>query len=126
MRQVGDASVVLAYLLDETGGDALTRDAGPFCLSSVNLTEVLSRVVERDLAIEDATRALKQVPVEHHDYGRADAVLAARLRAPTRRLGLSLGDRACLALAGRLALPVLTADTAWAELDVGIDIRLSR
>lgn len=54
------------------------------------------------------------------------ALEAARLRGATRPRGLSLGDRFCLSLAARLALPVLTTDRAWADLDLGIDIRLVR
>lgn len=50
----------------------------------------------------------------------------ARLRAATRHLGLSLADRACLALAQRLKLPVLTTDRAWAQLQIDVEIRLAR
>ena len=59
-------------------------------------------------------------------FGPADAVAAARLRAPTRALGLSLGDRACLAVALRFGTAALTADRAWATLDVGVEVRLLR
>lgn len=55
-----------------------------------------------------------------------DAMRAARLRASTRKLGLSLADRCCLALASRLERPVLTADRAWADVDAGVDVRLIR
>ncbi|MFZ1106612.1 MAG: PIN domain-containing protein [Hyphomicrobiaceae bacterium] len=48
------------------------------------------------------------------------------LRPATRSLGLSLGDRACLALAQRERLPVLTADRSWAKLDLGIAITMVR
>jgi PIN domain nuclease of toxin-antitoxin system len=55
-----------------------------------------------------------------------DSVTTAQLRSLTRAHGLSLGDRACLATGLRLGLPVLTADRSWANLDVGVTIRLIR
>ncbi|MES3090888.1 type II toxin-antitoxin system VapC family toxin [Sphingomonas aerolata] len=126
MRQVIDASVVLAYLRGEPGGDILVRDIGPFCLSSVNLAEIMTKVIDLDLSAEDVTSVLKTLPIENFAYGTEDAVRTATLRTATRPLGLSLGDRACLALAARLAVPVLTADTAWAGLDLDIEVRLIR
>jgi len=50
----------------------------------------------------------------------------AALRLPTRSLGLSLADRACLALARRLDLPVITAGLTWLGADVGVEIRSIR
>lgn len=125
MTLVVDASVVLAYLLDEPGGDVLTGE-GPFCLSTVNLAEILTKAIERGLAAEAVLRVLERLPIDRFDYLTRDAVVAAELRLATRRYGLSLGDRACLALARRLDTPVLTAERVWAELDIGIDIRLIR
>lgn len=126
MRQVIDASVVLAWLLAERGGDAIEADGGPYCLSSVNLAEVLTKSVDRGLAVGEVMRLMKRLPIEHHDYARDAAAVSAELRAATRAHGLSLGDRACLALGQRLQLPVLTADAAWAAFDIGIDVRLIR
>ncbi len=57
---------------------------------------------------------------------RDDAMRAAKLYPATRPAGLSLGDRCCLALAGRLQAPALTADQAWSGLDVGAEVRLLR
>lgn len=125
MTLVVDASVVLAYLLDEPGGDVLTGD-GPFCLSTVNLAEILTKAIERGLASEAVMRVLEKLPIDRFDYLTRDAVVAAELRPATRRNGLSLGDRACLALGRRLDATVLTAERRWAELDIGIDVRLIR
>ena len=60
------------------------------------------------------------------DFDEALGLRAGALRLATRHLGLSLGDRACLALAEREQLPILTGDGAWALLDIGLDIRLIR
>ena len=112
MKQVIDASVVLAYLRDEPGGDVLVRDDGPFCLSTINLAEIMAKVIDLDLSSDDVTRVLKTLPIESVDFTREDAARTATLRTKSRRLGLSLGDRACLALGARLAIPVLSADRA--------------
>lgn len=126
MKQIVDASVILAYLLDEPGGDVMTTTDGPFCLSSVNLSEVLTKAIDKGLETRSVMRVLTRLSVEHAEYSRDDAELTAALRPATIHLGLSLGDRACLALAKRLALPVLTAERSWARLDIGLDIRLIR
>lgn len=126
MTHVVDASVVLAYALGEPGGDALLNGGGPFYLSTVNLAEVLTRMADRDVSTRDAMQIFRRLPIEHVDHGRDEARRTAELRATTRRFGLSLGDRACLALAQRMELPVLTGDRKWAELEIGLDIRLIR
>ncbi len=126
MKCVVDGSVILAYVLGEEGGDVLAGDGGPFLLSAVNLTEVLTKVIERGMNPDDVVRALRLLPIEHVGHDRNDAMATARLRQPTRHLGLSLGDRACLALGQRHGVPVLTSDRDWARLDLGIDVRLIR
>lgn len=126
MRQVVDSSVVLAFLLGEPGGDILTRDDGPFLLSTVNLAEVLTKVVERKLSADDVMLVLRRLPIDYVDHDRNDARRAADLRLATAKLGRSLGDRVCLAVAQRFGVPVLTADSAWATLDIGVDVQLIR
>ncbi|MES2755649.1 MAG: type II toxin-antitoxin system VapC family toxin [Pseudomonadota bacterium] len=126
MRQVIDTSVLLAYLFQEPGGNLLARDEGPFVLSSVNFAEALSKLIDRAVDHDEAMNALRGLPIEHKPFDREDARRAALLRTATRHRGLSLGDRACLALAQSLNLPVATADRQWAELDLGIAVRLTR
>ena len=92
------------------------------CISTVNWSEV-ARVcvaVERD---PDALRALlADAGCRTIDLTVDDATLAARLWPATRAAGLSLADRACLALATRLGVPAVTADRGWAALDVGVEV----
>jgi ribonuclease VapC len=127
-----DASALLAHLRDETGAvvvaDAIGRGAS---MSAVNLAEVLSPVSDRGadpdlLADRLAEAGLLHGAVVVEPFTAEDAVACARLRSPTREAGLSLGDRACLALAQRLNAPTLTADTAWSELDIGVEVLLLR
>ena len=112
-------------LLGEPGGEAVDANPGRAQLSTVNLTEVAQRLSDQwpdDLVIG----VLGELPCLVIDFDSAMAMRAGLLRRATRAKGLSLGDRACLALAESLSLPVLTADRAWAELDLGIEVVLIR
>jgi ribonuclease VapC len=127
-----DASALLAYLRDESGADAVADEIAIGALiSTVNLGEVLSRVADRGA---DPARAEQQMTdrglldgaIAVEPFTAADAIEVARLRPLTRDHGLSVGDRACLALAKRLDAPVVTADTAWSRLDLRIELRQIR
>lgn len=127
-----DASAFLAYLRDEPGADLVADGiAGGAVLGAPNLAEVLSRIADRGgdpvaVAATLTERGVLDGAVAVEPFTTADAVEVARLRPLTRAAGLSLGDRACLALARRLALPVLTADAAWAQLELGLELRQIR
>lgn len=121
-RHVIDASAALAHILDEPGADLVASHLQDGLIGAVNLSEVVARLVR---AGADPMRAhylgSRIVPF---DADLADR--AGRLWPLTASLGLSLGDRACLALAQREGLPVLTADRAWVELSLGVDVILVR
>ena len=113
-----DASALLAYLRDEPGAEVVSEAiAGGAAISTVNLAEVLSRVADRGsdptAIVERMTeRGLLGGAIVVEPFTTADAGETARLRPLTREAGLSLGDRACLALARRLEAPALAADLA--------------
>jgi PIN domain nuclease of toxin-antitoxin system len=116
-----DASALLAFLLDEPGADVVEHAIlGGAAISTVNMAEVLTRQADGavdaggDLGFNLGFTIPDTLTVE--PFTIEDATMSARLRAGTKRQGLSLGDRACLALGRRLGLPVLTADRAWREL----------
>ena len=121
-----DASAILAVLQAEAGAAQVEEVLPRALLASVNAAEVVSKLIrhgaDADASVE-MVRLLKCliIPVDEPLGLRAGALYAL-----TARLGLSLGDRACLALAEREGLPVLTADRAWASLDIGVEIRLIR
>jgi ribonuclease VapC len=127
-----DAPALLAFLREEPGADAVegALEAGA-AISAVNWAEVLSRTAEvgeePDALAERLQRegslgdALQVVSLD-----AADGPEIARLRLTTRERGLSLADRACLALAQRLALPALTTDRAWAGLELAVTVELVR
>jgi ribonuclease VapC len=131
-QAVLDASALLAYLREEPGAavvaDAIAEGAA---ISTVNLAEVLSRVADRggdpvQLCEELVARGLLEGAIAIEPFLTADVTEVARLRLATRGEGLSLGDRACLALALRLEVPAFTADTAWQDLRTGVELRQIR
>lgn len=123
---VADASTVLAVLRGEVGAEDGLRAISQAAISAVNYAEVISRLVDLGASVDDATQAVGQLGIEVADFDETLAVRTAILRESTRARGLSLGDRACLALAHRLGLPAVTADRAWAELDLGVEVVLIR
>jgi ribonuclease VapC len=127
-----DASALLAYLRDEPGADVVADAiAGGAAISTVNLAEVLERATKHAddparLAGQMRERGLLDGAISVESFTDEDAIEVARLRPETRARGLSLGDRACIALARRLRLPALTADTAWSRLDLDVALRQIR
>jgi PIN domain nuclease of toxin-antitoxin system len=121
-----DASALMAVLREEPGAAAVEAVLDDAAISAVNLSEVQAKLVERGTAAELAWSSLIDLDLDVVDFDAAQARIAGDLRALTRAQGLSLGDRACLALAQALGLPAMTADRAWAGLEVGIEIRTVR
>ena len=95
-------------------------------MSTVNVTEVVTRLIVRGLVLAGIRADLRDSGVAIHPFSEADAFQAAALRELTRSAGLSLGDRACIALAWRLGTPVVTADRAWASIALPVEVILIR
>lgn len=122
-----DASALLALLRFELGSDvvaaALVRGA---MMSTVNLSEVVAKLRERGVTEAETRAVIAPLRITTMEFTADYAYSAAFLRPLTRAAGLSFGDRACLALAQQLALPVITADRAWSGLSLGISITVIR
>lgn len=117
IKYVLDASAVLAVLNGERGEKKVIPILGESVISSVNLTEVAAKMLEAGMGEADARLAVSVLGIgEIADFTEDLAWDAARLRPLTRQYGLSLGDRACLALAIRLNVPTVTADKEWSKL----------
>jgi PIN domain nuclease of toxin-antitoxin system len=95
-------------------------------MSSVNLAEVTSKLTDRNFTALELQSMLVGPALQVFPFDEPQAIQAGLLRAATRHRGLSLGDRACLALARHLRLPVVTSDGAWKDLDVGVEVFLIR
>ena len=125
-RAVLDASAFFAYSRGEAGGDAVRDVLGGAAMSSANWAEVAQHTIRRGDNLTRLRGIVRGVGLTILSFGEADAERTATLWPRTKHKGLSLADRACLALAERLGAPAYTADRAWADLDVGIEIRFVR
>jgi ribonuclease VapC len=125
-RVVLDASALLAIVFGEPGEERALEIVERGMVSTVNLSEAAAKMNERGLDEGETERLLGALGFDLAAFGEAEAYAAGRLRAATRGAGLSFGDRACLALALREALPVATADRAWTTLDLGVSVELIR
>lgn len=125
-RAVLDASAMLALFRAERGAEVVADYRGDAAASAVNIAEVASRLSDEGLNPTEWHYSLAMLELEVVAFDESQAFQAGRLRRSTRHRGLSLGDRACLQLAAMRGLPAVTADRAWRELDVGVEVRVIR
>jgi ribonuclease VapC len=121
-----DASALLTLLNAEEGRDLVLDFLPKSVISTVNLAEVVTRLSMIGMPDGEVREALTMLGLETIPFDEEQAFRAGLLSAYTRTLGLSLGDRACLALALTNHATALTADRAWRDLDIGVEIKLIR
>src|SRR5262245_3255594 len=127
-----DASALLALVEEEAGAERVQRAVGAGSLiSAINWAETLTVLVERGEIVDQAVGRVKALVGKVGSltvvlFEEVHAEQAARLRAATRHLGLSLADRTCLALGRIHRLPVLTTDRAWRSLRISVKIEVIR
>jgi ribonuclease VapC len=126
MSVVLDSSAVLAVLWGESGYEQVLDHVDGAVMSAVNHAEVMSKIADRGVDGKRATALLTSLAIEVVGFDKLQAESVGNLRSQTRHLGLSLGDRACLALAVTKEWPVLTADKTWAALDLNLKVQLVR
>lgn len=126
MKVVLDASALLAYLQDESGSDAVEVVLRDSVISSVNWAEVVQKSIAAGAGVVGMRDDLEALGLSISEFTAQEAEMAAQLWQQTRHYGLSLGDRACLSLALRLNVPVLTTDRVWANLGLDLTVNVIR
>ena len=126
MSEVVDASAILAVVQSETGAEVVLEAIPDGVISVVNISEVVAKLTDRGYRDDAIRKELRELNLAVKDFDEDQAYAAGMRPQHTRGRGLSLGDRACIALGLRLGLAVLTADRSWAGLDFGVDVRLVR
>lgn len=121
-----DASALLAFLFRETGHETVARHVEDCCISAVNVAEVLGRFARDGHDPAVVLDRLRSTSIEIVDFDAPAAAATAALVPATKKLGLSLGDRACIALARTRGITALTADRTWSGLAVGVEIEVVR
>ena len=123
-----DASALLALVLGEPGADKVAMALGDAAISAVNLAEVTSQYALRGSAADEIREMMSQFSAYIVPFDEELALAAGALTPVTKPAGLSLGDRACLALALRLGAKALTGDRAWVRVAdaVGVEVELIR
>jgi PIN domain nuclease of toxin-antitoxin system len=123
---VFDSSAILALLKMESGHEIVSKNLEQAVVSSVNFCEVVSFLSKKTQKQDEMIKFLTETFDCIEDFNIEQAIIAGSFINVTKDYGLSLGDRACLALAKYKNIPVLTADKAWSKLNLGIKIKLIR
>lgn len=127
-KSVVDASALLAYLFDEPGAEIVAEllDAGIALISSVNYAETVSKLTDKKMPEEVVKVTMENLGLEVVSYDEQQAMLTGLFRKNCLSYGLSLGDRACFALAKVSGFPVMTADRVWQKIPLGVEVTLIR
>jgi PIN domain nuclease of toxin-antitoxin system len=121
-----DASALLALLLAEPGAQRVAELLPGAVISAVNLSEVAAKLAEHGMPAPAIQSAIDGLGLSVHGFDAQAAIAAGLLRPLTKAQGLSLGDRACLALARDLGLPAITTEQIWLAASIGVDVQLIR
>ncbi len=121
-----DASALLAVLGDEPGAEVVAPLLMGSAISAVNWTEVLQHYAAEALPLPGRRAKVEALGVALVPFDAEQGHTAAALLEPTRSAGLSLADRACLALAHQLDRVAVTADRSWRRVSVGVPVKLIR
>ncbi|MDY8110946.1 type II toxin-antitoxin system VapC family toxin [Fulvimarina sp. 2208YS6-2-32] len=121
---VVDTSAVFVDLNEETGAAEARRWLRDAAISAINLQEVVSKSVDKGVPAEAVPRLVEALRLDVRALDAELAMEAGLMRSATVHLGLSHGDRACLALARQLDVPAVTADRAWKDVEAELGVKV--
>lgn len=113
-----DSSALLALIKGEKGAEKVEKLLGGIIMSTVNVSEVAAILAELSMTQDDCKFAIEPFLDSIIPFDTHQAYTAALLKNETKHKGLSLGDRACIALGITMELPIYTADKIWSELEI--------
>ncbi len=117
-----DASALIAFLRNEPGADKVAAILPGACISAVNLSETLGKMVEHGKPLEATSYQIQRLGIPVIPFDDEQAKITASLWKSTRTIGMSLGDRSCLALAIKTSLPALTTERDSGKCGLNIEI----
>ncbi len=121
-----DASAVLAFLQKEGGAGVVTASIDDSVISTVNWSEVIKKLLSRDVDVGNVAEKMRSLGLRILPFELIESELAGAIYMITKESGLSLADRACLAVATKFDAPVYTTDRQWLNVDLDLDIKLIR
>ena len=110
----------------ERGRDVIAEILDDALISTVNAAEVGSKLAEEGAPEDDIAAVIEALHVSIVPFEKRHFLRAASLRPITKRAGLSLGARACLATAELLGAVAVTADRAWSKLKLPVKVQMVR
>ena len=119
-----DASALLALLNREKGQEKVAAVMDLATMNTVNLAEVITKLARLGIPASEIELILAGLNIDTVDFDMSMAALAGNLITQTQEFGLSLGDRACLAFAESQGYSVMTADTAWENVQSSLSIKI--
>lgn len=121
-----DASAIVAYLDDEPGSDVVERWLPHAAVSMVNLCEVITVLVRRGKPEDQVSQGIFDLIASIIPFSWEIARVTAGMVSMTQPKGLGLGDRAALATARIMKVPVLTAESRWLDVSGDVEVQLIR
>jgi len=121
-----DASALLTILNQEPGKERVEAILGQATVSTVNVAETIGKLIDAGMTGANAIASVELLHLEVIDFDMEMARIAGSLKQSTKKLGLSLGDRCCLALGIVRGSIVVTADRLWSRLRLGIQVEVLR
>ncbi|MCE2731557.1 MAG: type II toxin-antitoxin system VapC family toxin [Rickettsiaceae bacterium] len=122
-----DASALITLLSEEKGHEVVASILPKSIMSSVNVAEVAKFLIEkRGLSKEEVSNIIHSLIEKIMPFDTKLALTSSDIISQTKSLGLSLGDRACLALAISTGYTVYSSDRIWSQLELDCKIVVIR